>query len=81
MGTNLNVPFTQNFGLSWVRYKQVFIVYLILLINELLSKSGYWLRVVRKDMDGSEHERLSNFTLRHSTFIAVLHFTVTKRVF
>ena len=38
---------------------------------------------IRKDMDVSDHERLYNITLSHklkewnSTFIAVLHFTVT----
>jgi hypothetical protein len=34
-------------------------------------------KLVRKDMDVNEHERLSN--IRHRAFIAALHFIVTVR--
>ena len=51
----------------------------IWIMKEFISVS----QLVRNDMDVNEHERLSNVTLRHklkkrdSTFIAILHFTVT----
>ena len=50
--------------------------------NDFYRKQKIFL--IRKDVDINEHERLSNFILRHklkymqrnSTFISVLHFTI-----